>query len=159
MSVPQGDGHDPRRNPDSTPRRLRRTRCPHQFRSAPVMSPLVRRRGAAIMLAAALAAAAGCSSASGEPDTTTATASPAATTAAGGDVQAACIAEITLNALGFPGADPEDPAPTAQKLQDFAADAEPLAATLRANVPAELINEIDVLDSVLATARRGQPVD
>ncbi|MBL7501278.1 hypothetical protein I6A84_19975 [Frankia sp. CNm7] len=127
------------------------------------MSPIARRRGAtavltAVLSAVALAAATACSSASGEPDTAT-TASPAATTAAGGDVQAACTAEIALNALEFPGSDPGAPAPTARKLQDFAADAEPLAATLRANVPAELINEVDVLDSVLATARRGQPID
>ncbi|CUU54100.1 hypothetical protein Ga0074812_102103 [Parafrankia irregularis] len=133
---------------------------PHVFR-------VVRHGAAAVVAAAALTAAAACSSASDEPATATATSPTAGPPTAGlttvaadaGDVRAACAAEVAINSLGFPGSDPAAPTPTAAELRAFATAAEPLAATLRASVPAELTSKVDVLISVVSSARQGQPID
>ncbi|MDT3442433.1 MULTISPECIES: hypothetical protein [unclassified Pseudofrankia] len=124
-----------------------------------MLSPSAGRRGAAAVLAAATLAAATACSSSSDGANATATASSAAAAATGGDVQAACTAELAINGLDLPGFDPDAPTPTAQELQAFAATAEPLATTLRANIPAELTSKVDVLVSVVNTAKQGKPID
>ncbi|ABW14762.1 hypothetical protein Franean1_5407 [Parafrankia sp. EAN1pec] len=130
-----------------------------------ISSSTRRRRGAAAVLAAAaLATSAACTSSS--PGATNATTTPSATTpsatattATGGDVKAACAAELEINGTEFPGIDPDAPPATAQELQDFATKIGPLAKTLRAHLPAELTDEVDVLISVVNAAEQGTPID
>lgn len=126
-----------------------------------MISSSTRRRGAAAVLAAALATSVACTSSSSGATNATTTPSATATTATatGGDVKAACAAELEINGTEFPGIDPDAPPATAQELQDFATKIGPLASTLRANLPAEMTDEVDVLISVVNTAEQGTPID
>jgi len=127
-----------------------------------IVRPLHRRRAvaaAAALTSAALLAVAGCSSDSSDSANTLAATPTASGATSAASVQAACTAELAINGLDFPGFDPDAPTPTAQELQAFAAKAEPLATTLRTNLPAELTSKVDVLVSVVNTAKQGKPID
>ncbi|MBX5442640.1 MAG: hypothetical protein IRZ32_14075 [Solirubrobacteraceae bacterium] len=121
-----------------------------------------RRRAAAAAAAfasAALVAVAGCSSDSSDPAGTAAATPTARDATTAGSVQAACDAELSVNATDFPGIDPEAPAPTADDLRAFAAAIEPAALALRANLPAELTGQADKLIAVVNGAKQGKPFD
>ncbi|MDT3442554.1 MULTISPECIES: hypothetical protein [unclassified Pseudofrankia] len=117
---------------------------------------------AAALASAALIAVASCSSDSSDSsdsaDTAAATPTASGATSAG-SVQAACEAELTVNATNFPGIDPDAPAPTADDLRAFAAAIEPAATALRANLPAELTGQADKLIAVVNGAKQGKPFD